>query len=81
MNDKEKGVYHKFIIDRVDGESLPGKKHHECEYFVLDLTHDKHALPAIKAYAKSCAEEYPKLARDLINRISIDKILKDGKLR
>ena len=65
MGDKKRGVYNKFEVTRTDGGSRPGKKHHRCEYFVLDLTHDKHAEAALRAYADSCANEYPLLASDL----------------
>lgn len=62
---KPGGVYEKFKVERTDGRSEPGEKHHGCTYFVLDLNHDKHAIPALRAYAKSCAKEYPELAADL----------------
>ena len=66
MGNREAGLYAKFrTIERTDGQSAPGQKHHGCDYFVLDLTHDPHALPALAAYAESCASEYPALARDL----------------
>lgn len=65
MSDKERGLYRKFIIRREDGKDGPGCKHYDCEYFVLDVTHDPHAIPALKAYADSCASEYPALAADL----------------
>ena len=59
------GLYPKFNVSRTDGQSAPGKKHHKCKYFVLDLTHDKFAIPAIKAYEEACREEYTLLADDL----------------
>jgi hypothetical protein len=65
MNDHSKGLYRKFNVERTDGTSALGGKHEGCEYFVLDLTHDKHAMPALQAYAASCAREYPALADDL----------------
>ena len=52
-----KGLYAKFVIERTDGRSAPGEKHDGCEYFVLDLTHDPHAIPAIKAYEQSLRED------------------------
>lgn len=64
-HDKDRGLYGKFRVERVDGSSAPGQKHHNCQYFVLDLTHDKHAPAALRAYADSCKAEYPKLADDL----------------
>lgn len=65
MGDKTRGLYGKFYVSRVDGSGLPGGKHDGCDYFVLDLTHDKHAASALRAYADSCAAEYPLLAADL----------------
>lgn len=64
-SDKDRGLYQKFLVERADGSSEPGGRHHECRYFVLDLTHDPHALPAIKAYLKSCRKDHPVLADDL----------------
>ena len=64
MNRQTTGIYHKFNVERVDGSSQPGMKHSGCKYFVLDLTHDKHAPAAMAAYADSCREKYPALADD-----------------
>lgn len=61
-----RGLYGKFFIARVDGRDKPGEKHAGCDYFVLDLTHDKHALPAIRAYARDCKAERPQLSADLM---------------
>ena len=66
MGDRTRGLYSKFEVCRTDGSSEPGGKHHGCEYFVLDLTHDKHAAAALRAYAASCATEYPLLSADLL---------------
>lgn len=66
---KSAGLYHKFNVTRTDGTDQPGGKHEGCEYFVLDLTHDPFALPALKAYAEACRDEYPILAADLQNKI------------
>jgi hypothetical protein len=65
MGDRARGLYNKFIVQRADGSDAPGGKHHGCEYFVLDVTHDKYAAAALRAYAEACATEYPLLARDL----------------
>ncbi len=65
MSDKSTGLYTKFHVERADGSSQPGQKHHGCAYFVLDLDHDPHARPALLAYAKSCEAQYPELAKDL----------------
>lgn len=63
-----KGLYRKFTVERTDGSSGPGGKHEHCDYFVLDWTHDKFAVPAAMAYARACEGEYPGLARDLRDR-------------
>lgn len=68
-----KGLYEKFHVERTDGESALGKKHDDCDYFILDLTHDKHAIPAIAAYAASCTTENALLAGDLMF-IVMDKL-------
>lgn len=60
------GLYQKYRVERTDGSSNPEGRHHGCEYFVLDLTHDKFAPPAILAYAEACKDEYPALYADLI---------------
>lgn len=69
MGDKNRGLYSKFVIQRTDGSSLPGGKHVDCDYFVLDLSHDPHAIAALRAYADSCAHDYPQLAADLRNKL------------
>lgn len=71
MEDRNRGIYGKFIVRRTDKRDWPGTKHHRCDYFVLDLTHDPHALPALRAYMESCEEEFPRLARDLKKRIGL----------
>ena len=63
--DSLRGLYGKFNIERTDGRSAPGEKHDGCEYFVLDLTHDPHALVALRAYEQSCKRDFPALAYDL----------------
>jgi len=68
MSDKTRGVYEKFRVERTDGKSAPGEKHHGCAYFVLDLKHDEFALPALAVYAKACRAKHPELAADL-NRV------------
>ena len=45
----------------------PPPKHENCEFFVLDLVHDPFAAPALRAYAKACAVDYPILARELLS--------------
>lgn len=67
MNDTERGLYDKYKVERTDGSSGPGGKHERCQYFILDLEHDKHAKAALQAYAESCRKKYPKLAKDLLD--------------
>jgi hypothetical protein len=62
---EEQGLYQKYEVYRTDGQDAPGCKHHGCDLFVLDLTHDPFALKAIKAYAEACKGKYPELAKDL----------------
>jgi len=69
MGDSTRGLYDKFTVERTDGSSSEGGKHDHCEYFVLDLNHDKHAPAALLAYAESCQVEYPLLATDLRAKI------------
>jgi hypothetical protein len=65
VDKKTTGLYDKFSVERTDGTSAPGQKHDGCKYFVLDLTHDPFAAPAIRAYVDACRADYPLLARDL----------------
>ena len=66
MGDKSLGLYEKYTVRRTDGTDEPGQKHSGCQYFVLDLAHDPHAVPALRAYADSCeADGYHALASDV----------------
>jgi hypothetical protein len=69
--DVKRGLYKKFLVERTDGSSQPGGKHEGCEYFVLDLIHDKHAVIALEKYAESCEDEYPFLYDDLNDKLAI----------
>lgn len=64
-----RGLYQKFIVKRTDGRDAPGKKHDGCDYFVLDLTHDQLAVPALMAYRDACRKRYPALSVDLTNKL------------
>jgi len=59
------GLYGKFNVTRTDGKDAPGGSHEHDQYFVLNLTTDKHSTPALIAYIESCESEYPALAADL----------------
>lgn len=65
---KQQGVFRKFEVSRVDGSDHPGGKHHGCEYFVLDVTHDQHAKAALAAYAEACKETHHELSCDMVER-------------
>ena len=73
MGDPTKGLYGKFRVERTDGKSAPGKKHHGCAYFVLDIDHDPHAKAALRAYAETSRGEYPLLARDIDATLTSDE--------
>ncbi len=74
MSNDNLGLYDKYHVERRDGRSAPGEKHDGCRYFVLDMTHDPFALPAIAAYAAACEDKHKKLADDLINWAKDQKI-------
>lgn len=58
------GLYFKFAVVRND----QNKRHKGCQYFPLDLIHDKHAVPAARAYAASVQVENLGLALDLYKK-------------
>lgn len=70
MDKRRKGIYKKYFVERTDGSSGNGGKHEHCQYFVLDVTHDKFAIPALRAYAEACAVEYPVLSVELQTLVS-----------
>lgn len=67
----EQGLFRKFDVRRTDGSDAPGGKHHGCEYFVLDMTHDPHAKAAAAAYADSAKATHPQLATDMRDRYGL----------
>lgn len=75
-----RGLFEKFRVSRVDGSDAIGGKHHGCDYFVLDLTHDKHAKAALRAYADDCRAERPALARDLDAKVKVGQFLHDDRI-
>lgn len=66
--DVEAGLYQKFEVYRTDRRDEIGFKHHGCEYFVLDITHDQFAKAALAAYAEACRATHPQLAEDILTR-------------
>ena len=74
MGNKAEGMYSKFDVIRTDGTSGPGGKHENCDYLVLDLTHDPHARTAALAYADSCEPDgYVLLAGDIREMVAAAK--------
>ena len=74
MTDTE-GLKHKFDVTRTDPEAQ--KRHPNCAHFVLDIDHDPHALPALKAYADSAEAEHPVLAeqlRTIVHTIALKRL-------
>lgn len=72
QKDGQVGVYNKYDLRRTDGRDQPGDKHEGCAYFVLDITHDPHAVPALRAYAESCRITHPQLAIDIWATVGSD---------
>lgn len=68
---ERQGLFRKFNVSRVDGSDRPGGKHHGCDYFVLDVTHDKHAKAALRAYADAVEPTHPVLAADMRKRYGL----------
>jgi hypothetical protein len=63
---KRLGWYRKFNVSRTDGNI---EKHPNCEYFVLDLTHDAEARFAAMEYASQCEIRDPQLASDIRQKV------------
>ena len=68
MNEEvvDKGLTNKYTVYRRDNRDQQGGKHHNCRYFVLDVSHDPFAIPAILAYAEACKEKKPVLSENLL---------------
>jgi len=68
---EQQGLFSKFLVQRRDGTDAPGEKHHGCEYFVLDVSHDPAARAALAAYASAVESTHPLLARDMRVRYNL----------
>lgn len=68
---EQQGLFAKFNVIRNDGSDQPGGKHHGCDYFVLDVTHDQYAKDALSAYAAACKSTHPDLSADMLNRYGL----------
>lgn len=61
------GLIRKYNVTRVDGKQDPP----DADYFILKLGSSeaqRHERAAIKAYAESCKDEFPELAKDLMEK-------------
>ena len=63
--ERDRGLYEKDLVQRVDGATGEGRQHGHCQHFVLDVDHDPLAAPCLNLYADLCETCYPQLARDL----------------
>ena len=64
-------------MTRKDGRHKKGEKHHNCQYFVLDLAHDPFVWPALECYAIECKadavtslEPNPRLSKQLFGLLT-----------
>ena len=64
---EDKELFNKYTVYRRDGRDKQGDKHRNCRYFVLDVSHDPFAVPALRAYAEACKEAKPVLSAQLID--------------
>lgn len=65
---QDQGLIDKFKVERLT-PSRRNIEHDGCFYFVLDLTHDAAAGPALMAYADQIEDQYPKLAGELRQKV------------
>lgn len=69
---EQQGLFRKFDVRRTDGsDATPMGKHYGCEYFVLDVNHDKNAPAALAAYADAVEATHAELARDMRERYEL----------
>ena len=68
LDDRERGMYGKYRVKKL-GDAAG--KHSECAYFVLDVTHDPFAIPALIAYAEACRKSHPLLSADLLRMANL----------
>lgn len=77
-----RGLFFKYYVQRIDGTDAEGGKHYDCEYFVLDLTHDPLARLAYASYAmRARIRGYKQLGDDMratLHRLTLSHPL-DGR--
>lgn len=68
-----RGIYGKFIVNRVDGRDSPGGDKTNAKYFVLDYANDQYAKKALAHYALCLngVAEYKQLQRDILFELGI----------
>ncbi len=72
---RKQGLYRKYRVQRNDGRDKPGDKHSDCQYFVLDLTHDPFARLAADHYADKAEQDgWLLLADDLRRRVEYERL-------
>lgn len=67
--DTEQGLYEKYRVYRTDGLDNVGGPRADDKYFVLNLTRDPHAKPAMAAYAASVNPTHAILSTDMIREV------------
>ena len=92
--DTERGLYHKYEVRKLvygkkweiiglgpEGRWVPHITYKEADgrCFVLDFDNDPHARVALRAYAQSCANDYPELANDLMHQLDSNFEFRDGR--
>ncbi len=81
MSKKDIGMTDRYKVSRLDERDLKeGDKHFGCKYYVLDIIHDRFAVPALEAYAAEADKDgFHDLAGDIYKlvRSRDDKILHD----
>jgi len=71
---RQQGLYRKYRVQRSDGRDKPDDKHSDCQYFVLDLTHDPLARLAANHYADKAEHDgWLLLADDLRRRVEHER--------
>lgn len=63
------GLINKYCVTREDGRDVEGEKHDECQYFVLDLTHDPVARDCAVRYSRHIRRDDPELAQELYDLV------------
>lgn len=66
--DEDRRFYQKYNVQRLNRLNDRTGRYDGCEFFVLDLDHDRYAKIALLAYAGACEEEFPLLSRNLLER-------------